>query len=72
MFNKHKGPDFLIAQVYVDDIIFGGSLPALVTVFVEQMKFEFELSIMGELTFFLGFQIRHCRLEISLSQEKYS
>lgn len=47
MFNKHKGPDFLIAQVYVDDIIFGGSLPALVTVFVEQMKFEFELSIMG-------------------------
>ncbi|WVZ85183.1 hypothetical protein U9M48_032133 [Paspalum notatum var. saurae] len=44
--------------IYVDDIIFGGSSHALCSNFSEQMSREFEMSMMGELQFFLGLQIR--------------
>ncbi|WVZ93476.1 hypothetical protein U9M48_039451 [Paspalum notatum var. saurae] len=40
--------------IYVDDIIFGGSSHALYSKFSEQMSREFEMSMMGELQFFLG------------------
>ncbi|WVZ75739.1 LOW QUALITY PROTEIN: hypothetical protein U9M48_023772 [Paspalum notatum var. saurae] len=52
------GGDTLIVQIYVDDIIFGGSSHALVSSFAEQMCSEFEMSLMGELQFFLGLQIK--------------
>lgn len=57
MFIKRTGSDFLIAQIYVDDIIFCGSSITSISVFVEQMKSEFEMSMIGELTFFLELQI---------------
>jgi hypothetical protein len=41
-------------QVYVDDIVFGGSSNSLVARFAEDMSREFEMSMMGELQFFLG------------------
>jgi hypothetical protein len=50
---KHN-TDFLLAQIYVDDIIFGGSSHTLVSIFQEIMENEFQMSMMGELTFFLG------------------
>ncbi|WVZ58329.1 hypothetical protein U9M48_008610 [Paspalum notatum var. saurae] len=50
---KH-GKDFLIVQIYVDDIIFGGSSHSLCSKFSKQMSREFEMSMMGELQFFLG------------------
>ena len=37
--------DFLLVQIYVDDIIFGGSSHALVSKFSEQMSWEFEMSM---------------------------
>ncbi|WVZ75440.1 hypothetical protein U9M48_023490 [Paspalum notatum var. saurae] len=43
--------------IYVDDIIFGGSSHALCSKFSEQMSREFEMSMMGELQFFLGLPI---------------
>ncbi|WVZ63535.1 hypothetical protein U9M48_013159 [Paspalum notatum var. saurae] len=55
---SHCG-DTLIVQIYVDDIIFGGSSHALVSSFAEQMSREFEMSLMGELQFFLGLKIKH-------------
>ncbi|TYK06512.1 putative copia-type pol polyprotein [Cucumis melo var. makuwa] len=58
MFIYHQGTEFLIVQIYVDDIIFGGASLACVKKFVSQMKGEFEMSMVGELAFFLGFQIR--------------
>jgi hypothetical protein len=42
----------------VDDIIFGGSSNALVSRFLDLMSKEFEMSMMGELNFFLGLQIK--------------
>ncbi|WVZ80506.1 LOW QUALITY PROTEIN: hypothetical protein U9M48_027976 [Paspalum notatum var. saurae] len=54
---SHDG-DTLIVQIYVDDIIFGGSSHALVSSFAEQMSKEFEMSLMDELQFFLVLQIK--------------
>ena len=55
MFIKNEEHDFLVAQVYTDEITFGGSPPILVIGFVEKMKSKFEMSMVGKLTFFLGF-----------------
>jgi hypothetical protein len=54
LFLLRQGRDILIVQVYVDDIVFGGSSNSLVARFAEDMSREFEMSMMGELQFFLG------------------
>nr|ABA98088.1 retrotransposon protein, putative, unclassified [Oryza sativa Japonica Group] len=54
---KH-GDNQLFVQIYVDDIIFGCSTHALVVDFAETMRREFEMSMMGELSYFLGLQIK--------------
>jgi hypothetical protein len=51
-----QGHDILIVQVYVDDIVFGGSSHSLVAWFAEDMCKEFEMPMMGELQFFSGFR----------------
>ncbi|WVZ75462.1 hypothetical protein U9M48_023512, partial [Paspalum notatum var. saurae] len=58
LFLLSHGGDTLIVQIYVDDIIFGGSSHTLVSSFAEQISREFEMSLMGELQFFLGLQIK--------------
>nr|GEW26674.1 putative ribonuclease H-like domain-containing protein [Tanacetum cinerariifolium] len=58
-FIKHQGPGTLFFdQVYVDDIIFGSTNKAWCDEFEVLMKGEFEISAMGELTFFLGLQVK--------------
>jgi hypothetical protein len=47
LFTLNHGTDFLLVQIYVDDIIFGGSFHTLVFRFQEMMKSEFQMSIMG-------------------------
>ncbi|WVZ63287.1 hypothetical protein U9M48_012929 [Paspalum notatum var. saurae] len=54
LFLLSRGGDTTIVRIYVDDIIFGGSSHALVSSFAERMSGEFEMSLMGELRFFLG------------------
>jgi hypothetical protein len=51
LFLLRQGKYILIVQVYVDDIVFGGSSNSLVTRFAEDMSREFEMSMMGELQF---------------------
>ena len=67
-----SGTDFLLVQIYVDDIIFGGSSHALVSKFSEQMSREFEMSMMGELQFFLGLQIKQTPQGTFVHQAKYT
>ena len=45
-------------QIYVDDIIFGATNQGLCERFTKKMQNEFEMSMMGELTFFLGLQVK--------------
>jgi hypothetical protein len=58
LFTLKHGNDFLLVQIYVDDIIFGGSSHSLVSSFQAMMENEFQMSMMGELTFFLGIQVK--------------
>jgi hypothetical protein len=61
LFLLRQGRNILIVQVYVDDIVFGGSSNSLVARFVEDMSREFEMSMMGEMQFFLGLQIKQSK-----------
>jgi hypothetical protein len=54
LFLLRQGKEILIVQVYVDDNVFGGSSNSLVARFAEDMSRDFEMSMMGELWFFLG------------------
>jgi hypothetical protein len=56
----------------VDDIVFGGSSNSLVARFVEDMSREFEMSMMGELQFFLGLQIKQSKEGTFVHQAKYT
>nr|GEW59591.1 hypothetical protein [Tanacetum cinerariifolium] len=67
---KHRG-DFILVQVYVDDIIFGSSNPQLYKDFEALMHEKFQMSTMGELNFFLGLQVLQKKDGIFLSQDKY-
>jgi isopentenyldiphosphate isomerase len=55
----------------VDDIIFGGSSHSLVSRFQEMMESEFQMSMMGELTFFLGIQVKQTKQATFVHQAKY-
>lgn len=63
---------FIVTQIYVDDIIFGGFHEEIVNNFIQNMQSEFEMSIVGELTFsFFGLLIKKEKNEIFISQKKY-
>nr|GEY84917.1 hypothetical protein [Tanacetum cinerariifolium] len=67
---EEKG-DILLVQVYVDDIIFGSTNKELCKAFEKLMKDKFQMSSMGEITFFLGLQVKQKDNEIFISQDKY-
>ncbi|GJW11295.1 putative ribonuclease H-like domain-containing protein [Tanacetum coccineum] len=67
---RHKG-DILLVQVYVDDIIFGSTKKELCIAFEKLMHEKFQMSSMGELTFFLGLQVKQMKDHIFISQDKY-
>ncbi|GJX08899.1 putative ribonuclease H-like domain-containing protein [Tanacetum coccineum] len=63
--------DILLVQIYVDDIIFGSTKKELCTEFEKLMHKKFQMSSMGELTFFLGLQVMQKEDGIFISQDKY-
>nr|GEV08683.1 uncharacterized mitochondrial protein AtMg00810-like [Tanacetum cinerariifolium] len=67
---RHKD-DILLFQVYVDDIIFGSTKKELCNAFEKMMREKFQMSSMGELTFFLGLQVKQKQAGIFISQDKY-
>ncbi|KAH9779609.1 hypothetical protein KPL71_007757 [Citrus sinensis] len=71
LFVKHKNQDILIVQIYVDDIIFGSTNELLCKDFSSCMSQEFEMSMMGELKYFLGLQIKQNEEGIFINQAKY-
>ena len=51
----------LLVQIYIDDIIFGATNVSLYEEFAKCMHSDFEISMMGELNFILGLQIKQLR-----------
>jgi hypothetical protein len=71
LFTKDIDGDLFICQIYVDDIIFGSTNDTLSHEFATMMSRKFEMSMIGELNFFLGFQIKQMDYETFVSQDKY-
>ena len=71
LFMMKKDNDLLVVQIYVDDIIFGATNENLCQDFAKIMQGEFEMSMMGELNFFLGLQIKQTKEGIFINQAKY-
>src|SRR4051812_7375456 len=71
LFCKTSKKDILICQIYVDDIIFGTSNASLGKEFAKSMQAEFEMSMMGELKYFLGIQINQTSDGTYVHQTKF-
>ncbi|KAJ9552015.1 hypothetical protein OSB04_016060 [Centaurea solstitialis] len=71
LFIKKKESDLLLVQIYVDDIIFGSTKEEMCKEFEDLMHKRFKMSSMGELTFFLGLQVKQKEDGILINQSKY-
>ena len=72
LFIKNKDGKLIVAQVYIDDIIFGSTKDELAHSFSKLMQAKFEMSMIGELTHFPELQILQQDLGIFPSQSKYA
>jgi hypothetical protein len=71
LFTKNIDGDLFICHIYVNDIIFGSTNNALSHEFATMMSREFEMSMISELNFFLGFQIKQMDRGTFVFQDKY-
>ncbi|KAL5648114.1 hypothetical protein ACJX0J_042469, partial [Zea mays] len=71
LFTKTIAKDLFVCQIYVDDIIFGSTNKSSCEEFSRIMIQKFEMSMMGELKYFLGFQVKQLQDGTFISQTKY-
>jgi len=71
LFTRKVDKDIFVCQIYVDDIIFGSTNKTWCDDFSRIMTKRFEMSMMGELNFFLRFQIKQLKDGTFISQTKY-
>jgi hypothetical protein len=71
LFTKTIANDLFVCQIYVDDIIFGSTNKSTCEEFSRIMIQKFEMSMMGELKYFLGFQVKQLQEGTFISQTKY-
>ncbi|KAK1665220.1 hypothetical protein QYE76_053379 [Lolium multiflorum] len=71
LFTKRVNGELFVFQLYVDDIIFGSTNKAFNDEFSKLMTDRFEMSMMGEMRFFLGFEIKQLREGTFINQAKY-
>jgi hypothetical protein len=71
LYIKVSQGNILLIKVYVDDIIFGSDYDRLSQKCAKDMQNEFEISLLGELSFFLRLQIHQSNQGIFISQTKY-
>nr|GEX25099.1 hypothetical protein [Tanacetum cinerariifolium] len=72
LFIKKKGKHTMLILIYVDDIIFGSTNPNYCTKFSDLIVKVFEMSVMGEMNFFLGLQVNQFSNGIFINQSKYN
>jgi hypothetical protein len=72
LFTKTCDGDLFVCQIYVDDIIFGSTNKKSCEEFSRVMTQKFEMSMMGELNYFLGFQVKQLKDGTFISQTKYT
>jgi hypothetical protein len=72
LFTKTCNGDLFVCQIYVDDIIFGSTNQKSCEKISRVMMQKFEMSMMGELNYFLGFQVKQLKEGTFMSQTKYT
>jgi hypothetical protein len=72
LFTKTCDADLFVCQIYVDDIIFGSTNQKSCEEFSRVMMWKFEMSMMDELNYFLGFQVKKLKEGTFISQMKYT
>ncbi|GJU71664.1 retrovirus-related pol polyprotein from transposon TNT 1-94 [Tanacetum coccineum] len=72
LFTRQARNDLLLVQIYVDDIIFASTNTAMCNEFANQMTTKFKMSMMGQMSFFLGLQISQSPRGIFINQSKYA
>ncbi|GJR89828.1 retrovirus-related pol polyprotein from transposon TNT 1-94 [Tanacetum coccineum] len=72
LFTRQAGNDLLLVQIYADYIIFASTNTAMCNEFANQMTTMFKMSIIGQMSFFLGLQIYESPRGILINQSKYA
>ncbi|GJT33577.1 retrovirus-related pol polyprotein from transposon TNT 1-94 [Tanacetum coccineum] len=72
LFTRKAGRDILLVQIYVDDIFFASTKPAMCDEFAKIMTSKFKMSMMGKMSFFLGLQISQSPRGIFINQSNYA
>ncbi|GJQ99892.1 retrovirus-related pol polyprotein from transposon TNT 1-94 [Tanacetum coccineum] len=72
LFTHKTGKHILLVQIYVDDIIFALNDPTTYTIFSKEMNSKFQMSMMGQMSFFLGLQVSQSPRGIFINQAKYA
>nr|GEW80451.1 hypothetical protein [Tanacetum cinerariifolium] len=72
LFTRKVRNDLLLVQIYVDDIIFASTNTAMCNEFANSMTTKFKMSMMGEMSFFLGLQNSQSPRGIFINQSKYA
>nr|GEY06632.1 retrovirus-related Pol polyprotein from transposon TNT 1-94 [Tanacetum cinerariifolium] len=72
LFTQKTGKHILLVQIYVDDIIFSSTDPKACDIFSNEMSSKFQMSIMGQMSFFLGLQVSQNLGGIFINQSKFA
>nr|GFB72541.1 retrovirus-related Pol polyprotein from transposon TNT 1-94 [Tanacetum cinerariifolium] len=72
LFTRKTGKHILLVQIYVDDIIFASTDPKDYDMFFNEMSSKFQMSMMGQMSFFLGLQVSQSHTGIFINQSKFA
>ncbi|GJV02054.1 retrovirus-related pol polyprotein from transposon TNT 1-94 [Tanacetum coccineum] len=72
LFTRKSGKHILLVQIYVDDIIFASTDHNACNIFSNEMSSKFQMSMMGQMSFFLGLQVSQSPGGIFINQAKYA
>ncbi|GJU13661.1 retrovirus-related pol polyprotein from transposon TNT 1-94 [Tanacetum coccineum] len=72
LFTRKTGKHILLVQIYVDDIIFASTDPKACEIFSYEMSSKFQMSMMGQISFFLGLQVSQNPEGIFINQSKFA
>ncbi|GJX13507.1 retrovirus-related pol polyprotein from transposon TNT 1-94 [Tanacetum coccineum] len=72
LFTRKTGKHVLLVQIYVDDIIFASTDPKACDIFSNEMSSKFQMSMMGQMSFFLGLQVSQNPRGIFINQSKFA
>nr|GEZ26146.1 hypothetical protein [Tanacetum cinerariifolium] len=72
LFTWKTGKHILLVQIYVDDIIFTSTDPKACDIFSNEMSSKFQMSMMGQMSFYLGLQVSQNPKGIFINQSKFA